>query len=368
VSIGQWKQTEEKADDDGSGECSKVYHQTGGLDFGESNHVQLNHVIEAANIVGFEYQVLSAAQLREKFPALRGVPDSYKAVYEENAGILDAERAVDMFHRLCRQSTRVTCDIHSNERIVHIEEEEKEKNRVSITTSLASYTSKKLVLTCGAWIPTLVKQNFQIDLKLEVRRQSYYFWRVNKQFESEFKQLPIYIHWGASPYDNVSSIEDRMLDWGFYGFRGSFEKEGYVKVAIHEALAEEKGIDPKQRALDIDQNTEPRVPERKVEILRSFLSKLFPADSLDPETYDEMYDKGNIVTCMYTCHPTDEYVVDKLPGSNNIIIGSPCSGHGFKNAPIVADFLVELVTEEQASDKFLGQFDRQRFSLRNIIV
>jgi hypothetical protein len=38
-------------------------------------------------------------------------------------------------------------------------------------------------------------------------------------------------------------------------------------------------------------------------------------------------------TCRYTGTPDRDFVIDRLPGAPNIIVASPCSGHGFKFAP-----------------------------------
>jgi sarcosine oxidase len=38
-------------------------------------------------------------------------------------------------------------------------------------------------------------------------------------------------------------------------------------------------------------------------------------------------------TCLYAGKPDRDFIVDRLPGAPNIIVASPCSGHGFKFAP-----------------------------------
>jgi len=43
--------------------------------------------------------------------------------------------------------------------------------------------------------------------------------------------------------------------------------------------------------------------------------------------------------CMYTTTPDEHFVVGR---AGRIVVGSPCSGHGFKFAPVVGRFLSEL--------------------------
>ena len=47
-------------------------------------------------------------------------------------------------------------------------------------------------------------------------------------------------------------------------------------------------------------------------------------------------------TCLYTTRPNDEFVVER---KGRIVVGSPCSGHGFKFAPLVGQRLAALAAE-----------------------
>jgi sarcosine oxidase len=49
-------------------------------------------------------------------------------------------------------------------------------------------------------------------------------------------------------------------------------------------------------------------------------------------------------TCRYTMTPDGDFILDRLPGAPAVIVASPCSGHGFKFAPVVAEILADLVT------------------------
>ena len=50
-------------------------------------------------------------------------------------------------------------------------------------------------------------------------------------------------------------------------------------------------------------------------------------------------------TCLYTMTPDHDFLIDRLPGAPNIIVASPCSGHGFKFAPVIGEILADLATE-----------------------
>ena len=42
--------------------------------------------------------------------------------------------------------------------------------------------------------------------------------------------------------------------------------------------------------------------------------------------------------------PDRDFIIDRLPGAPNIIVASPCSGHGFKFAPVIGEILADLAT------------------------
>jgi glycine/D-amino acid oxidase-like deaminating enzyme len=52
------------------------------------------------------------------------------------------------------------------------------------------------------------------------------------------------------------------------------------------------------------------------------------------------------VTCLYTNTPDYHFILDRHPAYPNIVIGSACSGHGFKFAPATGELLAALVRDE----------------------
>jgi glycine/D-amino acid oxidase-like deaminating enzyme len=302
-SIKQWQQIEKQAQ-------TQLYYQTGGLDFGFSDDSNLNEVISVAKKSGFDIEELNEQELKQRFPLMTGLPDNYKGCLQPNAGIINAQKAVDAFQQLVKSSKRVQCDIHENEKLVSVKDEQ---DHVVITTDKATYTAGKVVLTSGAWISEIVKKNFDLELDTVVKRVSYYFWKVNEQYHDQFQKMPIFIHWGYDPY----SPEFREIDPGYYGF-GMFEKPGYIKIGIHDVLEEEKNVVLDERATSIRSGTEFPVPERKIELMRKFATSLYhPA--IEYESIEDMKKNGSIVTCLYTCTPGNDFILDKIPHSNNVI-------------------------------------------------
>ena len=47
-------------------------------------------------------------------------------------------------------------------------------------------------------------------------------------------------------------------------------------------------------------------------------------------------------TCMYTTTPDETFILERR---SRIVVGSPCSGHGFKFAPAIGERLAALAVE-----------------------
>jgi sarcosine oxidase len=51
------------------------------------------------------------------------------------------------------------------------------------------------------------------------------------------------------------------------------------------------------------------------------------------------------VTCLYTTTPNFRFIIDRHPQFPNVIIASPCSGHGFKHSAAIGESLAQLIID-----------------------
>ena len=61
--------------------------------------------------------------------------------------------------------------------------------------------------------------------------------------------------------------------------------------------------------------------------------------------------------CMYTNTPDEHFIIDYYPSNKNIIIASPCSGHGFKFSSVIGKILSAMATNQPI------QFDISSFRI-----
>lgn len=289
--------------------------KTGGLDFGRIGDSYLERTVDAVTNSGIAFELLSAAQIRERFPMIT-VPDDYKGIYQPDAGVLNPYQSLEVIRNLAKQER---AELHEEEQMLSFEEK---ADLVVVKTSKGEYTTKKLIITIGAWIKQFLDTR-GMSLKADIWKLSlgYYDVKVPENFKPS--KFPIFI------------AMDGPI---FYGFP-ILEQPGRIKVAPHFT---NEIIDIKNRTFE---------PNHEL------ISKL---NEFVANTFKDVYPTPNdLDTCLYTYTPDENFILDYLPNSKNIIIGAGFSGHGFKFTPLIGKSLVEL-----AMNKPVG-FDLTIFQLSN---
>lgn len=85
--------------------------------------------------------------------------------------------------------------------------------------------------------------------------------------------------------------------------------------------------------------------------LAAVLKRYVPAAGADPY---------RATTCIYTRAPDGHFVLGLHPRHPQIVIASPCSGHGFKFASVFGEVLADLATR-QTTDKPIELFRPDRY-------
>jgi monomeric sarcosine oxidase len=154
-----------------------------------------------------------------------------------------------------------------------------------------------VVVTAGAWLG-----RFFPDLPLSVTRETVAYFR----------------HEGP-PLPSVVELDERRA----HALFALHDPVHGVKAGAHHAGAE---ADPDDRG-----EPDPAIVERTA----SWLRERLPA--VDPEPIASE-------TCLYTTTPDERFVLERR---GRLVIGSACSGHGFKFAPAVGARLAALALEEE---------------------
>jgi sarcosine oxidase len=242
------------------------------------------------------YEVLDAAAVMDRFPGF-AVPDGYEGVFEQGAGIIHASAALQALHDRAR---RAGARLHFEEPVLTWTADDA---GVTVTTPAGSFAAAALVFTAGAWTSALLES---LALPLVPHRV------VNVSFWPLVPEL-----FGGDRFPAFILADDQTLFYGVPTVRG----EG-LKVGGGGAPSDPDRV-------------ERVVTEREVAALREAVDRFVPNAS-GPV--------ASTLTCLYTVAPDGHFVIDRHPAHGNVVIASPCSGHGFKFASAIGPLLADLAT------------------------
>jgi sarcosine oxidase len=290
-----------------------LLHETGGLMIGVPGCALVEGALRSAELHGLQHSILSADEVHARYPALTPEPGMI-AVSEPRAGVLRAEACVSA---LLDQSQRSGALLRFDEPVM---EWQVQDDRVSVLTARGEYQSRQLVVSAGAWVGSLLPG---LQLPFTVERQVFYW------FEPD----------GDS--DLFTPTHCPVHLWQYDGnrfFYGIPEQGAGIKVAFHHG-GEVTTADTVQRDVSVVEVNEVR------EAIRRFVPG---ADGA----------LRSSAVCLYTNTPDEHFWIDRHPESPRVLVASPCSGHGFKFAPVVGEIVADLIEGRKP------RFDLSRFRWR----
>lgn len=293
----------------------KLLVRTGGLMIGQPGGALVSGSKRSAQEHNLPHQVLSSAELRRKFPILEPAPEM-AGVWEPRAGILFPELAIEAHLNL---AAKHGAHLRFNEPLL---EWKSSAGGVTAQTERHTYTAKRLLLSAGAWMSQLVPD---LGLPLAVERQVL-FWFEPRSNREEFSRERCPIHlWEYAPHKF------------FYGFPDLGDG---IKVAVHHQ-GEAAGADAVRR--------EPDDQEEKA--IRDLVRRFLPAANGQLKS---------AAVCLYTNTPDEHFILDYHPVHHQVVIASPCSGHGFKFSSVIGEIAAGLL--EDKTPRFdLSLFKINRF-------
>jgi sarcosine oxidase len=276
---------------------------TGGIMLGTGASELVRGAARSAREHGLDHELLDAAAIRRRFPQFH-VPDDAAGLYEAAGGVLYPEAAVAAH---LRGAAAAGAELRFDEPVLSWEAAPS-GDRVRVTTARGSYEAERLLIAAGAYAPALLRD---LGLPLAVQRNVLYWLRPTAAPELFAPgRCPIYI-WEADGEPTM------------YGFPTLSGAPAGVKVAFH-------GHGPLTTPETIDR----QVHDHEVAAMRSWLAERMPALAGGELTAT--------ATCMYTLTPDEDFILDLHPAHTQVLICSPCSGHGFKFATAVGEIMADL--------------------------
>jgi sarcosine oxidase len=275
---------------------------TGGLMIGAESGRLVTGVLESAVTHDIPHEVLSAIELKARFPGF-DASETVVAVVDARAGYLDADACVRAHLALAARSG---AELHFDERVLAWESN---GQSVTVETDRGRYSARQLVVSAGPWVNALVPD---LDLPLSVERQVLVWLEPATHAELYAPtRFPIYLwEYGAG-----------QLAYGFPRLAQG------VKAAVFHAgeIVRDPDVIPRRVA--------PEEIQRVRDALRHILPDVAAGALRDAKV------------CPFTDTPDTHFLIDFHPSFANVLVSSPCSGHGFKFASAIGELQAELLVD-----------------------
>ena len=306
--------------DELAGEIGRpIFTQTGALSLGTDNASLVQGVLASAHAHDIPVEQMDAAELRHRYPGI-AASDDLVGVLEQRGGMIEIDPALN---GQLDQAARHGAELHFDEPVEKWLPAEMDdlESPIIINTAKGQYEAERMIVTAGAWNAGLLGK---LNLPLTVTRQVM-FWFEPKRHPEQFEvgALPFWM-WERGPQD---------FAYGFPNVGKGF------KLGHHQPLDEVEPSGYNRELIEADEAN-----------VRDWLARTFP-------------DVGGKLlraeTCLYTHTPDAHFLIDIHPKRPNIVLASPCSGHGFKFAPAIGEALADLSMHRKTEhDLHLFRIDR----------
>jgi sarcosine oxidase len=291
----------------------------GALDFGPLRDP--HHLAGVLDEVGIEHELLPASAAAERWPGINFDTD---VLWQPGGGVIDAESTV-------RAQLRLATDAGARviERWEAASIRRDGTGYVVTSTTGDKIRAAQVVVAAGAWVSKLLAETElpsafidRLPQAVVTQENAYHFpYRdaadLGEPAPGAPTSWPTFIH-----------KSERILTYSLPGgrdadFRGQKLAEFLGGTPIADGGTQTGQIDAANR-------------ERIIEYVRE------QVPGLVPEPYAE-------TTCLFTMLPEEDFLLDAAEG---LVIASPCSGHGAKFAPLIGEFIAELVYGATAHPRF----------------
>ena len=281
-----------------------IFLNTGVLYIANHENDSVAGPLEVTKSYDIDYEQLSHEELVYRYPALRPDQDMV-GFFDKEGGILKVEDCVESYLEFSRN---YGAKLILNETVLSWKTS---NNGIEVITESDRFFADKLIVSVGAWLTELIDLN---PVNLSIERQVNHWIDVKAKTQFSVSELP------------VTTWEYGLENRSFYtipdlgqGFKISRHHGGEI-------------TNPN----DVDRN----VKNSEVEDIQQLFESFFEAPGV----------VENSKTCLYTNTDSQDFLIDFYEGNDNVLILSPCSGHGFKFASVIGEIAADLI--ETGKSKF----------------
>ncbi len=317
-----WREVEAQ-----TGEC--LLFEVGGLTIshaGQSDTPKrhgnfLTQAINAAERYGIAHEVLTPADIRQRYPQFRPETDEL-GLFEPGAGYLLAEKCVAANLGLARAAG---ADLKLSTVVRGLEPG---NMGIRLDTDRGSLVAQKLIVAAGPWAPALLGEPFTSILT--PTRQLMHWLNFDPEWKADWTTSPVFM-W----------LHEDTRKGFFYGFPS---RDGTTIKCADEIGTSRIDPDAMQREI------------------RPAAQANFVASHLEGRLQG-IAGVSTSVSCIYTETPDSHFLIDWHPKLENCLVVSPCSGHGFKHAAAIGEAVAQLLTDGRSNINLIP-FALGRFGLQ----
>jgi sarcosine oxidase len=276
--------------------------------------------LNSARLHDLPHEVLTGDEVNARYPGYR-LPSSHRAVFQARGGLIASERAIVAHVRAAQAQG---AEIHAREAVLGWEAKP-DGDGVVVTTDRGRYEAARLVLTAGAWISDLEPSLQTVAVP---ERQVLAWLQPRKPELFALDRFPVF---------NLQVDEGR-----YYGFP-IYEVPGF-KFGRYHHRGETSRADEVRREPDAED-------ER---ILRDFSQRYFPEGSGPTMA---------LRSCLFTNTPDEHFILDRHPAHEQVVLVSPCSGHGYKFCSVIGEIIADLASGDGTTRHDIGFLRLSRASL-----
>ncbi|HQX11039.1 MAG TPA: N-methyl-L-tryptophan oxidase [Thermoflexales bacterium] len=277
---------------------------TGGLDFADDadGYAEVREVATSLAAAGGAYEELDRVALARRYPQWR-LAEGALGVYSPDAGVLRATRCVQ---RMIERAAAHGAEARAGEAVTALQATD---GGVEVVTSQGRYRARKAIVTAGAWV-NQVLAGVGAALPVQATQEQVVYYPARPGHEEDFRppRFTIWIHYR----------KEHTYGFPILGTPG-------MKIGLHHSN------------VNVDISAYARSPQDWItDLLSDYIGRYLP--DLDAARPFEP------TPCIYTSTADHNFLIGPLPSAPDIIVGSPCSGHGFKFAIGVGRALADLAT------------------------